>query len=86
MAEPVMAAGIVPARPDDELIDRAELAQRLDLHPRTVRRMVARGELPRPCLSAGGRPRWLWSFVVEYCRKRHQRDDELDRRKSHKLK
>ena len=71
---------------DNDIIDRDELARRLDLHSRTVRRMVARGELPRPCLSAGGRPRWLWSFVVEHCRKQHEREDALDRRKSRKLK
>ena len=75
----------LPAPPepaDDDLLDRIALAERLGLHPRTVQRMVSRGELPRPCLSAGGRPRWLWSYVLDYCRRRHQREDELDRRQS----
>lgn len=75
-----------PRPPDIDIVDRDELARRLDLHPRTVRRMVARGELPGPCLGAGGRPRWLWSYVVEHCRKRHQREDDLDRRKNRKLR
>ena len=39
-----------------DFVDRFELAQRLAVHERTVRRMVERGELPKPCLSAGGRP------------------------------
>lgn len=66
-------------------VDRAELARRLEVHPRTVRRMVDRGELPKPCLSAGGRPRWLWSHVVEYCHKHHLREEDLDRRRHRKL-
>jgi excisionase family DNA binding protein len=74
------------APPELDIIDRDELARRLEVHPRTVQRMVARGELPRPCLGAGGRPRWLWSYVVEYCRKRHERDEELDRRRHRKLR
>lgn len=69
----------------DEFIDRLELARRLDVHERTVRRMVERGELPGPCLGAGGRPRWLWSHVVEYCERRHRREADLGRRRGHKL-
>ena len=47
-------------------VDRFELARRLAVHERTVRRMVERGELPKPCLSAGGRPRWLWGHVPAF--------------------
>ena len=54
--------------------------------PRNVSRMVRRAELPRPCLGGSGRPRWLWSFVVEYCRTRHVRDEELERRQRQKLR
>ena len=57
----------------DQFLGRSELAQRLGIHERTVSRMVERGELPQPCIGQGGRPRWLWSFVVEFCRKRHER-------------
>jgi hypothetical protein len=83
VALPVGGEPDPPSAPD--IVDRTELARRLDLHPRTIQRMVDRGELPRPCLSAGGRPRWLWSYVVEHCRKRHQREEELDRRRRRKL-
>lgn len=73
--------------PDTEVpIGRAELAKRLDVGVRTVDRMVERGELPRPCVGAGGRPRWLWSFVVGFLRKRHERDLELDRQTRKKLR
>ena len=75
------------AIPDNEdFVGLAELARRLDLSTRTVTRMVTRGELPKPCLSTGGRPRWLWRFVVEHCYQRHQRDKELDRRRDRKLR
>jgi predicted DNA-binding transcriptional regulator AlpA len=71
---------------NEDFVGLAELARRLDLSTRTVSRMVARGELPKPCLSTGGRPRWLWRCVVEHCYHRHQRDRELDRRIKRKLK
>jgi len=75
-----------PDSPPAEFVDRTEMARKLGVHTRTIGRMVERGELPRPCLSAGGRPRWLWSHVVEYCQKRHQREDDLGRRRQRKLK
>ncbi len=80
-----------PAQPDDNprpcdvFVGLEEVALRLGVSPRTVRRMVERGELPRPCLSAGGRPRWLWSYIVEYCRKQHERAITVDRRLRKKL-
>ncbi len=70
----------------DDFVDRVELARRLQVHPRTVRRMVDRGELPPPCLGAGGRPRWLWTHVVAHCQKRHLREEDLDRRRNRKLR
>jgi hypothetical protein len=75
------------AIPDNEdFVGLAELARRLDLSTRTVSRMVTRGELPKPCLGIGGRPRWLWRFVIEHCYHRHQRDRQLDRRMNRKLR
>jgi excisionase family DNA binding protein len=79
-----MSTNVPPAPLDTAFIDRDELAQRLNLHPRTVQRMIARGELPRPCLSVGGRPRWLWSYVLEFCRQRHEHDEGLGRRRRQK--
>jgi len=81
-----LAPSASPEAEDRPFVDRAELARRLGVHPRTVRRMVDRGELPKPCLSAGGRPRWLWTHVVAYCQKRHLREEDLNRRRNHKLK
>ena len=71
---------------DDEFIDRGELARRLGVHERTIRRMVARGELPRRCVGAGGRPRWLWRYVLEHCRKQHHQAVRLDGKMKSKLK
>ena len=69
----------------DELVDQVELAHRIGVHPRTVRRLVARGELPRPCMGTSGRPRWLWSYVIEYCRRRHHQEAQLDKRTRRKM-
>ena len=66
-------------------IGRDELARRLSVHARTVSRMVERGELPRPCMSDGGRPRWLWSFVVEFCHERHMKQAKLEQKLKRKL-
>ena len=66
--------------PLDEFIDRAELARRLCVHERTIRRMMERGELPRPCVGDGGRPRWLWGYVLEHCRKHHENTAKIDRK------
>ncbi len=70
----------------DSIVDRAELAARLQVDARTVSRMVARGELPGPCLGAGGRPRWLWGYVVDFLRNQHECSTRLDRRTQEKLK
>ena len=69
----------------DEFVGRAELAQRLGVHARTIHRLVARGELPSPCMGASGRPRWLWSYVIEHCRKRHKQEAQLDERTQRKF-
>ncbi len=67
-------------RTDDRFIGKAELAHRICVDVRTVSRMVKRGELPQPCIGHGGRPRWLWSYVVAFCRKRHERMTRQDKR------
>jgi len=77
---------VVNETPSDEFVDRGGLAQRLGVHERTIRRMVARGELPRPCVGAGGCPRWLWSFVLEHCRKQHHSTVRIDGKMKSKLK
>ncbi len=83
------ANAMLPAGPpresETDIIGRSELAYRLGVSSRTVSRMVDRGELPRPCLSDGGRPRWLWSFVMEFLEKRHRRQCAMERRKETKL-
>ncbi len=61
----------------DEFVGRSELATRLDVHERTIDRRVQDEDLPQPCFSPGGRPRWLWSHVVEFLKKRHERQDAL---------
>ena len=61
-----------------EIVGRDALARRIGVDVRTVDRMVGRQELPRPCVGHGGRPRWLWSYVVEFLRKRHERQADLD--------
>lgn len=71
---------------DNEFVDRGELARRLGVHERTIHRMVSRGELPQPCVGAGGRPRWLWSFVLEHCRKQHHTAARIDGKLKSKLK
>ncbi|MCO6438636.1 MAG: hypothetical protein J5J06_16205 [Phycisphaerae bacterium] len=69
-----------------EFVDRAELARRLGVHERTIRRIVERGELPRPCLSSGGRPRWLWKYVLAFCQKQHENAVKVDRKMRRELK
>ncbi len=64
----------------DDFVDRTELARRLKVHERTIRRMVERGELPRPCLGGGGRPRWLWCYVLEHCQRHHEKTAKSDRK------
>jgi len=65
---------------EDEFVGRSGLAARLGVTERTVDRMVQRGELPQPCLSPGGRPRWLWSHVVAFLKRRHVTQDAVTER------
>ena len=75
----------IAERNTGELVDRSELARRLDVNVRTVDRLVKRGELPQPCIGQGGRPRWLWSYVIEFCLQQHHRRNKLERRLKEKL-
>ncbi len=68
-----------------ELIDRSGLARRLGFDVRTISRMVKRGELPGPCIGYGGRPRWLWSYIIGFLQRRHERQAKLDERAKEKL-
>ena len=84
-AELIAGPGSIDVGPVDAFVGRNELARRLGVHERTISRMVARGELPEPCMSHGGRPRWLWSFVADFCRARHERQVKIDQKLRAKL-
>ena len=80
------AAGELRGREQvDDIVGRSELARRLRVNVRTIDRMVRRGEIPGPCIGAGGRPRWLWKYVVDSLREQHERSAKLDRRTQRKL-
>lgn len=68
-----------------DIVDRSELASILRVNVRTLDRMVQRGELPRPCVGAGGRPRWHWNHVFDFLLKHHERLTKQDRRTQQKL-
>lgn len=88
-ANPEISAAPEPDRnsivAENNIIDRTQLAERLRINIRTLNRMVDRGELPEPCLSRGGRPRWLWHYVLEFLEKRHRRLTDLHRRMEAKV-
>ena len=50
--------------PPGALLDEPALAKALDVSPRTVRAMVARGEIP-PGVKLGGRATWLAGRVLD---------------------
>jgi len=52
----------------DKSVDQVEFAHKLGVHPRTVRRSVARDDLSSRYMGTAGRPRWLWNYLIEYCR------------------
>lgn len=70
----------------DDFVGRSELANRLDVNERTIDRRVQDSDLPQPCFSPRGRPRWLWSHVVAYLRKKHERQDALVAKLQNKTK
>ncbi|QDU79813.1 Helix-turn-helix domain protein [Polystyrenella longa] len=50
---------------DYELLDRAELAQRLKVSLRTLQRYIARGMLPKP-VYLGRLVRWRTTDIIEW--------------------
>jgi hypothetical protein len=57
----------------EKLVDRAELAARLSVSPRTIATMVSKGQLPPPLLCTGGVSRPSWASVVSYLESRSTR-------------
>jgi hypothetical protein len=63
---------------DDSYLDGPALARRLGVEPGTVRKMTARGVLPKPDLPVAGRPAWHWLTVrsIESARRSPGRPSE----------
>jgi predicted DNA-binding transcriptional regulator AlpA len=59
--------------PDDARLTREDLLAYLGVSPNTLRRMVARGELPRP-FRVGCRQSWLVRAVRQCWRDRQERE------------
>jgi len=83
-ADAVTGAGLVldglATLAPNALVDQAALAAALRVNPRTVRRMVARGELPE-AVKLGSRRLWLAGRVVEHLAGRAERaEHEAERR------
>ena len=51
--------------PTKAILDEARLAHFLQVSPRTLRRMVARFELP-PAITLGGRSMWVVGRILDY--------------------
>jgi len=51
--------------PERALIDEGRLAGALDVNPRTIRRMIDRGELPPPA-QLGNRKVWMPGRVLDH--------------------
>ncbi len=58
--------------PSGTLLDERALARCLQVSPRTLRRMVVRGELP-PGIRLGGRTVWIAGRVLEHLNARAER-------------
>lgn len=63
-------AAVQATPPDPQLLTKQDVARHLRVDPRTVERMVERGEFPHPIHVSPNRIRWRPSDV----------DDHLDRR------
>lgn len=63
----------------EKLLVLPELADRLDMSPRGVTGLVAKGELPQGYLIGGCR-RWDWNEVLAYIRERSKRKPRRKRR------
>lgn len=62
--------GVVPK---ERLLDCADIAERMSVSERTVRALVARGELPGPLLHTGGIARWDWGVVLKFLQARSEK-------------
>jgi predicted site-specific integrase-resolvase len=60
---------------EDDIIDSKELASRLSVHERTVRRWRNEGTGP-PVLWAGGVARYRWGDVLEWLRREDKPPEE----------
>jgi len=72
------AAGLA-GLPGDTVIDERKLAALLQMSPRTVRRVVGRGQLP-PGVKLGGRSVWVVRKVIEFLVAEAERVDAAARR------
>lgn len=68
MKDPLLSTRLAELHPN-ALLDQVALAQALDVSPRTLRRMVARFELP-PGMTLGGKKTWLAGNVLQYLTER----------------
>lgn len=81
--EPDSTAGVVLTRlaelPERALLDEAALADALSVSDRTVRRMVARGELPPP-VQLASRATWQAGRVLGWIEEQIERAEQQARR------
>jgi predicted DNA-binding transcriptional regulator AlpA len=78
--EAKLADRALDSLPEDAKLTRGELMSMLDVSTNTLRRMVARGDLPRP-FRVGARQCWLAGAVRKIWRERQESaiQDELRR-------
>ena len=69
----------------NDVLSLSGLAEMLRLDKRTITRLVDRGELPKPCLSEGGAPRWLKSYVIRFMIEQHESRTKRARKDRSKL-
>jgi excisionase family DNA binding protein len=65
----------MPSYDDDALLTTEQLAEALQVHPRTVRRWRAEGGGP-PIMWAGGHARYRWGDVVAWLRRRQDQAED----------
>ena len=68
MKDPLFSTSLGELHPNT-LLDKVALAQALDVSPRTLRRMVARFEVP-PGMTLGGKKIWLAGNVLQFLTER----------------
>lgn len=84
-AEPASLPGVVLTRlaelPERALLDEAALADALSVSDRTVRRMVARGELP-PSVPLASRATWQAGRVLGWIEEQIERAEQRARQEA----